>query len=72
MLFSAGLAGGGAFYFAKANIEQGSFIQAINHITQDTEAAWCEIANGQIVNANDGSKHCAIPMPNYVEPEEEE
>ncbi|PTN01841.1 hypothetical protein C8N32_110123 [Rhodovulum imhoffii] len=69
MLISAGLAGGGAFYFAKANIEQGSFTQAVNRIAQDTDAGWCDIANGQIVNANDGSKHCAIHMPNYVEPE---
>ncbi len=72
MLISAGLAGGGAFYFAKASIEQDSFTQAVARIAQDTDAGWCDIANGQIVSANDGSKHCAIAMPNYVEPEQAE
>lgn len=70
MIVAAALAGGGAFYYAKANIEQDSFTQAISRITQDSDAAWCDIARGQIAPANDGSKHCAIHMPNYVEPEE--
>ena len=64
-------AGAGALFFAKANIEQDSFTQAVTRIAQDTDAGWCDIANGQIVNANDGSKHCAIHMPNHQEPEPE-
>lgn len=69
MIVAALLAGGGTFYFAKANIKAQDFNRSVQLIAQDDDASWCGIANGQIVNANDGSKHCAIHMPNYVEPE---
>ena len=41
------LAGAGVFFFAKANIEQDSFTQAVTRIAQDTDAGWCDIANGK-------------------------
>lgn len=55
--------GGGAFFAAKANIEQGNFTQAINRIIQDTDAGWCDIARGQIAPGSEGSAFCAIHMP---------
>lgn len=69
MVVAAGLAGVGAFFYAKANIEKNDFSRSIQLISQDNDATWCGFANGQIVNANDSSKHCAIHMTNYVEPE---
>ena len=69
MVVAAGLAGGCAFFYAKANIELDSFSQAVNRITQDTDAGWCDIANGQIINSQSGAKFCAVHMPNYVQPE---
>jgi len=45
---------------------------AINLITQDTNAGWCDLACGQIINGNDGSTHCVVHMPKYVAAEEEE
>ncbi|EEE35447.1 hypothetical protein RKLH11_4123 [Rhodobacteraceae bacterium KLH11] len=72
MLVAAGLAGGGAFFYAKANIEQDSFSQAVNRITQDTDAGWCNLAQGQIINSQSNAKFCAVHMPNYVEPEQAE
>lgn len=70
MIVAAGLAGGGAFFYTKANIEQDSFSQAINHISQETDAGWCDIADGQIINSQSGAKFCAVHMPNYVVSEE--
>ncbi len=70
MIISAALAGGGAFFYAKAQIEEDSFTHAINRITQDTNTGWCDIARGQIINGNDGSTHCVIHMPEYQPPEE--
>ena len=69
MLISAGLAGAGAFFYAKSTIETDSFSQAIARITQDTDAGWCHIARGQIVPGSEGSALCAIHMPEY-QPEE--
>lgn len=71
MAIAAALAGGGAFFAAKANIIANDFSRSVALIGQDDDARWCNLANGQIVSANDGSKHCAIHMPNYVEVEEE-
>lgn len=68
MLVSAELASGGAFYLTKANIEQGSFSQAVSRIPQDTDAGCCDIADGQIINSQSNAKFCAIHMPNYVGP----
>nr|WP_319250279.1 hypothetical protein [uncultured Celeribacter sp.] len=65
---TAALAGAWAFFAAKANIIASDFQRSIQRISQDDDAGWCDLANGQIFNANDGSKHCAIHMPSYVEP----
>ena len=55
MIVAAGHAGG-AYFYAKANIEQDSFTQAITRITQDTGAGWCDIANGQIIDSQSDVK----------------
>ena len=65
MVVSAALAGVGAFYFAKATIEADDFQRSIALISQDNDAGWCDIANGQIVDGNSGAKFCAIHMPKY-------
>lgn len=65
------LAGGDAFYYAKANIVRNDFNRSVQLTTQDDDASWCRLANGAVVSANDGSKHSAINMPNYVERETE-
>jgi len=36
---------------------------------QDTDAGWCDIARGQIINSQSGAKFCAIHMPKYQIPE---
>ncbi|MAZ20244.1 hypothetical protein [Roseovarius sp.] len=69
MLVAAALAGAAGYFFAADRIRANDFNRSIQLIAQDNDATWCELANGQIVNANDGSKHCAIHMPKYQAPE---
>lgn len=72
MAVAAALAGGGAFYFAKANIERDDFSRSIQLISQDDNASWCRLANGQGVKGESGTQYCAIAMPEYQVPEPEE
>ena len=72
MTIAALLAGGGAFHYAKANIVKDDFQRSVQLIAQDDDATWCKIAKGQIVTANDGSKHCAIHMPEFQTSKEDE
>lgn len=65
MVIAAALAGGGAYFYTKANIEDDNFARAVQRITHYKDATWCKIAQGQVVSANDESKHCAIHMPEY-------
>ena len=69
MVVSAGLAGAGAVYFTKQELDSANFADAIQLIQNDDDAYWCQRADGQIINSQSGSKFCAIHMPNYVEPE---
>ncbi|WP_400088916.1 hypothetical protein [Yoonia sp. R78084] len=69
MVVATLVAGGGSFYFAKANIKAEDFNRSVQLISQDENSGWCDLANGHVVNAHDGSKHCAIHMPDYVKPE---
>lgn len=55
MAVAAALAGGGAFYFAKANIERDDFSRSIQLISQDDNASWCRLANGQGVKGESGT-----------------
>lgn len=70
MLVAAGLAGGGAFYFAADQIRTNDFDRSVHLIQNDDDAYWCSQADGQIINSQSGSKFCAIHMPNYQKPEE--
>lgn len=60
---------GGSFYFATVNIKPEDFNRSVHLISQDENSGWCDFVNGQVVNAHDGSKHCAIHMPDYNESE---
>ena len=72
MLISAALAGGGAFYYAKASIEENDFNRSIQLIAQDNDAGWCKIANASIVQDNQGTHYCAVAMQNFVEAESDQ
>ena len=71
MLVSAGLAAAGAYYYANATIKKDDFQRSIQLINQDIDATWCGFANGQNVQANNGSWFCAVGMPKYQEPVED-
>ena len=70
MAVAAALAGGGAFFAAKANIKRNDFQRSIQLITQDDDASWCVLANAPIIQDRNGLSYCAIPMPEYQAPEE--
>lgn len=69
MLIAALLAGGGAFYYAQATIREQDFNRSVQLISQDDDARWCGIANGQIIQDRNGTSYCAITMPEYQVPE---
>jgi hypothetical protein len=68
MILAALLAGGGAFYFAKANIKAQDFNRSVQLISQDEDAGWCNIAQAPIIADRNGLSYCAIAMPSYVAP----
>lgn len=71
MLVAAGLAGGGAFYYAKDSIAKAGFSDAIRLIHNDEDGEWCtRFANAQIIDGQDDSKFCAIHMPELQVPAE--
>lgn len=72
MAVAAALAGGGAFYFAKANIKAQDFNRSVQLIAQDNDAGWCGIANAPIIQDRNGLSYCAIAMPEYQAPESAE
>ena len=72
MIVAALLAGGGAFYYAKANIVRADFQRSIQLIAQDDDASWCRLANGQGVRGESGTQYCAIQMPEFQAEEEAE
>jgi len=71
MVVAALLAGGGAYYFAKATIERDDFQRSVQLISQDDDASWCGFANAPIIKDRNGLSYCAIAMPEYQEPETE-
>ncbi len=64
------LAGGGAFFAAKANIERDDFQRSVQLISQDDDASWCGFASAPIIQDRNGLSYCAIQMPEYQVPEE--
>ena len=69
MLVAAGLAGAGAVYYTKQNLDTANFADAIQLIQNDNDAYWCGSANAHIVQDNDGTHYCAVQMPKYQVPE---
>lgn len=70
MIVAAGLAGAGAVYFTKQNLDTANFADAIRLIQNDDDAYWCGSARASIVQDNDGTHYCAVAMLDYVVPEE--
>jgi hypothetical protein len=70
MLFAAGLAGTGAIYFTKQNLDTTRFDETLRFIVDDGNAYWCNRTDAAIINDRNGKWYCAIPMPKYQEPEE--
>lgn len=64
------LAGGDAFYYAKANIVRNDFNRSVQLTTQDDDAGWCNLANAPIIQDRNDRSYCAIAMPQYHAPEE--
>lgn len=71
MAVAALLAGAGAVYFTKQNLDTANFNDAIGLIRNDTRAFWCERAQASIVQDAGGKPFCAVSMPRYQIPEEE-
>lgn len=71
MAVAALLAGGGAVYFTKQQLNNANFTDAVRLIQNDDDAYWCNSAKGQTVKANDGSWFCAVGMTKYQEPQSE-
>ena len=70
MVVAALLAGGGAVFFTKQQLDTANFYSAIRLIATDSDSFWCDKAKGQIVSSKSGDKHCAIYMPEFREQEE--
>ena len=68
---AAPLAGGGAFFAAKANIVRVDFQRSVQLISQDNAAGWCNRANAPIIQDRNGLSYCAIAMPEYQQVPEE-
>ncbi|MHA3916260.1 hypothetical protein [Halovulum sp. GXIMD14793] len=69
MLISAALAGAGAVFFTKQNLNTANFADAIRLIQSDDDAYWCGRAGASIVQDQNGAHYCAIAMTEY-RPEE--
>ena len=70
MAIAAALAGGGAFYFAKANFKAKDFNRSVQIIAQSKDDYWCNRAYAPIIQDRNGLSYCAIAMPEFQEPEE--
>lgn len=63
---AAALAGGGAVYFAKQNLDTANFADAVRLIQNDDLNYWCgTAANAPLIQDRDGTQYCAIAMPQY-------
>ncbi|MDO5612249.1 MAG: hypothetical protein Q4G14_03285 [Paracoccus sp. (in: a-proteobacteria)] len=65
MAITAILAGAGAVYFTKQNLDTASFTDAIQRIQNDDDAFWCKRAAASIVQDATGAYFCAIRMEKY-------
>ena len=72
MLVAAGLAGACAFYYAQTTVIAKDFNRSVQLISQDDDAGWCNVAQAPIITDRNGLSYCAIAMPSYVAPVEED
>lgn len=73
MAIAALLAGAGAVYFTKQNLDTANFQDAIGLIRNDARAFWCERAGvATPIQDATGEYFCPIRMPRYQGGEEEE
>lgn len=72
MAVAALLAGAGAVYFTKQQLDNANFQDAIGLIRNDDEAYWCGRAEASIVQDAGGRPFCAVSMPRYQIPEQAE
>jgi hypothetical protein len=71
MAIAAILAGAGAVYFTKQNLDTANFNDAIGLIRNDTQAFWCERAGVAIpIQDATGGYFCPVRMPRYQGGEE--
>lgn len=72
MTIAALLAGGGAVFFTKQNLDTANFKEAVKLIASDDDAYWCrQQARAATFKSEQGNWYCAIHMPQYQEPEDE-
>lgn len=65
------LAGAGAVYFTKQQLDNANFNDAIGLIRNDTRAFWCERAGGATpIQDATGAYFCPVRMPRYQGGEE--
>lgn len=70
MAVAALLAGTGAVYFTKQQLDTANFQDAIGLIRNDTRAFWCERAGvATPIQDATGGYFCPISMPRYQIPE---
>jgi len=69
MLVATALAGGGAVYFTKQELDNANFADAIQLIQSDDEGYWCGSARAATFKSEAGGWYCGVHMPKYVEPE---
>jgi hypothetical protein len=70
MAVAALLAGAGAVYFTKQQLDNANFNDAIGLIRNDSRAFWCDRAGASIVQDAGGKPFCAVSMPKYQGGEE--
>lgn len=71
MVIAALLAGGGAVFFTKQNLDTANFADAVRLIQNDDRNYWCgTAANAPLIQYRDGTQYCAIAKPRYQVPEE--
>lgn len=66
------LAGGGAIYWTKQNLNTANFQGAIELIRNDSLVFWCDGVQASIVQTAGEKSFCAVAVPKYQIPREEE
>lgn len=73
MAIAAILAGAGAVYFTKQNLDTANFQDAIGLIRNDTQAFWCERAGVSTpIQDATGGYFCPVRMTRYQAPKQAE